>query len=137
MRLIAVGKVKEKYLKEGVNEFTERISHYTKLDIVEVKDMGVEKEGERIVSLLKGFVVVLVIDGKEYSSMEFSQLLKKHNQITFVIGGPEGLSQKVIEKADLKLSLSKMTFLHEMSRLILLEQIYRGYTILKGKKYHK
>lgn len=137
IRLIAVGKVKEKYLKEGISDFLDRISHYTKIEVIEVKDQGVEKEGEKILDLIKGFSIALVIEGKEMGSIEFSKVLKNQPTITFIIGGPEGLSRKVIEKANLKLSLSKMTFLHEMSQLILLEQIYRSHTILKGTSYHK
>ncbi|MBI4149783.1 23S rRNA (pseudouridine(1915)-N(3))-methyltransferase RlmH [Candidatus Woesearchaeota archaeon] len=140
IKLICVGKVKEAYLKEGVADFSKRISHYAKLDVVEIKDLGMEQEAEKILSHLRSddYTIALCVDGKQYSSMELAKLIMATpKNMTFIIGGANGLSQKVIEKAHLKLSLSQMTFTHEMCRLFLLEQIYRAFTIIKGRPYHK
>ena len=140
VKLICVGKVKEGYLKEGVVDFSKRISNYTKLDVIEVKDLGMDEEGKKILDRLgpDEYTIALCVEGRQYSSMELAKLVMDTSKpITFIIGGADGLSHKVLGKAHLRLSLSPMTFTHEMCRLFLLEQIYRAYTIIKGRPYHK
>lgn len=157
IRIVAVGKIKEKYIQEGINEFTKRLSRYCSLDIVEIddekapenlseKEMEIvkAKEGERILGKMheNSFIISLEIMGKQLSSEELSKkvddlMIDGINDITFIIGGSLGLSQDVINKSDFKLSFSKMTFPHQLMRLILLEQIYRGFRIIRGEPYHK
>ncbi|MCX7694233.1 MAG: 23S rRNA (pseudouridine(1915)-N(3))-methyltransferase RlmH [Caloramator sp.] len=155
--IISVGKLKEKYLKEGINEYLKRLSKYAKIDIVEVpdekapenlskkeEDMVKEREGQGILKYIKDnmYVVVLDIKGKQLSSEELADFLSQRallgeSNIAFVIGGSLGLSQSVLNRANYKLSFSKMTFPHQLMRLILLEQIYRGFRIINGEPYHK
>jgi 23S rRNA (pseudouridine1915-N3)-methyltransferase len=140
IKLIWVGRTKERFLQEGVASFARRMERFSSLKVVEVKDSNVEEEGERILKALgDDHAVVLDVKGRELSSEEFSSFIKKNSDknIAFVLGGAEGLSPDVKERADFLLSLSKMTYTHEMARLILLEQIYRSYTIIKGICYHK
>ena len=154
IKIIALGKIKEKFLKDGVDEFLKRLTPYSSVEIVElnpieIKDENlIEKvlddEGEKILALIKPstFVVTLEINGKMFSSEEFSDKINKlinsgTSEIAFVIGSSCGLSKKVSARADLKMSMSKMTFLHQFARLILVEQIYRAFKIMKGEKYHK
>lgn len=157
IRIIAVGKIKENYLKQGINEYLIRLSAYAKTEIVEVADSKVKdnpnqsdidkvinEEGERILSKIKSnnYVINLDLNKKEFDSVEFSKFLEQKmvesgSSLTFVIGGSYGLSSKVKERANYSISLSKMTFLHQMTRLILLEQIYRGFKILNNETYHK
>ena len=155
--LLTVGKIKEKYFTMAIDEYAKRLSRYVKLDIVEVADektpdgaseteerMIRDKEGKRILSNLKddSYVITLEIEGKMLDSVELS---KKINQIgvsgkrhiTFIIGGSLGLSDEVKNRADYKLSFSKMTFPHQLMRVVLLEQIYRSYRILGNEPYHK
>ena len=155
--LLTVGKIKEKYFTMAIDEYAKRLSRYVKLDIVEVADektpdgaseteerMIRDKEGKRILSNLKedSYVITLEIEGKMLDSVELS---KKINQIgvsgkghiTFIIGGSLGLSDEVKASADYKLSFSKMTFPHQLMRVVLLEQIYRSYRILGNEPYHK
>ena len=155
--IISVGKIKEKYLKDGIGEYTKRLSRYCKLDIIEVPDEKtpdgasevVENqiknlEGERILKSIKDddYVIALAIDGKMLDSVELSNKMESlgvrgTSHIVFVIGGSLGLSENVLKRADYKLSFSKMTFPHQLMRMILLEQIYRAYRIMKGEPYHK
>ncbi|GIW48600.1 MAG: ribosomal RNA large subunit methyltransferase H [Caloramator sp.] len=155
--IVSVGKLKEKYLKEGINEYLKRLSKYAKVDIIEVPDekapenlsnkeeeMVKEKEGQGILKYIKDnmYVVVLDIKGKQLSSEELADFLSQRailgeSNIAFVIGGSLGLSQTVLNRANYKLSFSKMTFPHQLMRLILLEQIYRGFRIINGEPYHK
>ena len=157
IKIIAVGKIKENYLKEGINEYLVRLSPYAKTEIVEVSDSKVKdnpnesdilkvinEEGERILSKLNSseYVINLDLNKKEFDSVEFSKFIESKlveggSSITFVIGGSYGLSQKVKDRANYSISLSKMTFLHQMTRLILLEQIYRSFKILNNETYHK
>ena len=141
IRLIFVGKTKEKFLKEGILEFLKRMKNYAKVNVLEISDSNTEKEGKRILALLKDdYLIAMAIEGKEFSSEEFADFIKENyptQNISFVIGSQNGLSDEVLEKANKKISLSKMTFTHEMARLILIEQIYRAFTILHGKSYHK
>ena len=157
IKIIAVGKVKENYLKEGINEYLLRLSPYAKIEIVEVDDSKVKdnpnqsdinkvinEEGERVLAKIKNtdYIINLDLNKKEFDSVEFSKFIESKmveggSSITFVIGGSYGLSQKVKERANYSISLSKMTFLHQMTRLILLEQLYRSFKILNNETYHK
>lgn len=155
--LICVGKLKEKYLAQGVEEYTKRLSRYCSLEVVElpdektpdnasaaVEDMIKRKEGERILKVLKedSFCIALAIDGTMLSSEELADKINNlgitgTSHISFIIGGSLGLSEEVLKKADYRLSFSKMTFPHQLMRMILLEQIYRGYRIINHQPYHK
>ena len=157
INIVCVGKIKEKYLKLGIDEFKKRLSKYCKLDIIELDDekapenlsdkemeMIKDKEGKKILAKIRdtSYVIALAIDGKSLSSEELADTINKLgirgiSNITFVIGGSLGLSDEVLSRADYKLSFSKMTFPHQLMRLILLEQIYRSYRINNGEPYHK
>lgn len=154
---MAVGKLKEKYLKMGIDEFSKRLSAYAKLEIVELTDEKTpeslslseekqvkDREGTRILDKIgdNEYVIALAIEGKQCSSEDFGDKLDKlatygQSKITFVIGGSLGLGEAVYKRADEWLSFSKMTFPHQMMRLFLLEQIYRGFRIVRGEPYHK
>ena len=140
IKLICVGKVKELYLREGINEFVKRLSAFTRFEIIEIKDSAHEKEEKDILSKIKNEKVFLLDEkGKEYTSYEFSELIKKETydrDVIFIIGGPEGLSQELKRKYP-NIALSKMTFTHEMARLFFVDQLYRAFTIMKNMKYHK
>ena len=155
--IIAVGKLKESFFKEAVAEYEKRLSRYCKLDIIQVEDEKTpdsacsaleeqikEKEGTRILKALKedAYVITLEIQGDKMDSEVFAHTLEKlatygKSHIQFVIGGSLGLHKSVSAKADLKISFSDMTFPHQLMRVILLEQIYRGYRIINGEPYHK
>lgn len=154
IKIIALGKIKEKFLKEGVDEFLKRLTPYSSVEIIELApieikdenliDKVLDEEGDKILSIIKpsSFVVTLEIKGKMFSSEEFSQKFEELindgvSELVFVIGSSCGLSGKVSARADLKMSMSKMTFLHQFARLILVEQIYRAFKIMKNEKYHK
>ena len=148
MKIICVGKVKEKFFSEAIEEYSKRISKYTKLEIIEVsdeanKDIALKKEGERILSKIKDndYVVTLEIDGNVLSSLEFARKIdnnfNSNKNLTFVIGGSYGLDDMVKSRSDYKLSFSKFTFPHQLFRIILLEQIYRAYKINHNENYHK
>ncbi len=154
---IAVGKIKETYLTAAIREYEKRLSRYCKLEIVELADEKTpdgaseaeeqairEKEGERILKALKddAYVIALAIEGKMPDSVELSKKIESLgisgvSHITFVIGGSLGLSPAVLKRADYALSFSRMTFPHQLMRVILLEQIYRSYRIMKHEPYHK
>lgn len=154
IKIIALGKIKEKFLKEGIDEFLKRLTPYASVEIVElspieIKDENLvekvlEQEGEKILAQIKpnSYVITLEIDGANFSSEKFAKKLEEignqgFNEIVFVIGSSCGLSKTVSSRADFKLSLSKMTFLHQFARLLLVEQIYRAFKIQKGETYHK
>ena len=157
IKIIAVGKIKENYLKEGINEYLIRLLPYAKTEIVEVIDSKVKdnpnhaditkvinEEGDRILSKIKSneLVINLDLNKKEFDSVEFSKFIEQKmieggSSLTFVIGGSYGLSDAVKQRANYSISLSKMTFLHQMTRLILLEQLYRSFKILNNETYHK
>ena len=150
IKIITVGQLKEKYLKEAVEEYKKRLSKYTNLEIIEIKDEGlveeskaIELEGEKINKYLdnKDYIITLEIEGKQMSSVEFSEKLERiqieNSNIVFIIGGSYGLSSTIKDKSNLKLSFSKMTFPHQLFRVILLEQIYRSFKIMNNEKYHK
>ena len=155
--ILCVGKVKEKFYRDGIAEFTKRLSRYCKLDIIEVPDEKTtedaseteiriikEKEGERLLKNIKedAYVICLCIDGKQLSSEALSEKIEKlgiqgTSHIYFVIGGSLGLADEVVKRADFKLSFSPMTFPHQLMRVILLEQVYRSYRIINHEPYHK
>ena len=155
--VITVGKIKEKYLKDAIAEYGKRLGRYCRLEIVEVADeKTVEhasealeeqirgKEAERILKHLKedAYVITLEIQGKQLSSEEMAAKIEQlgvqgEGHLIFVIGGSIGLGKEVLERSDLALSFSKMTFPHQLMRVILLEQIYRSFRIIQGEPYHK
>ncbi len=155
--IVAVGKLKEKYLKQGIAEYTKRLGAYAKVEIIEVPDEKApenmseadqetvkRKEGERIVSKISqdAYVISLEIMGQMLTSEKFAEKLEKlmisgKSKIVFVIGGSLGLSQEVMDRSDYAMSFSKMTFPHQLMRLVLVEQVYRGYRIIRGEPYHK
>lgn len=136
IRVIAVGKIKEQYLQAGILEYKKRLAPFCDLEFVHLKDKGVEREGKEIFGLLDAASYILDAAGQERDSVEFSRLLEGREKISFVIGGPDGICADVKKRAKL-ISLSKMTFTHEMCALVLLEQVYRGFMILKNKPYHR
>lgn len=155
--LITVGKIKEKYLKDAIDEYSKRLSKYCKLEIIEVTDEKTpdhasdivedairSKEAERILKHIRedAYVITLEINGKQLSSEELADKVDKLgvqgvSHITFIIGGSIGLGKEVLEKSDFALSFSKMTFPHQLMRVVLLEQVYRSYRIINGEPYHK
>ena len=149
IRIICVGKIKEKYFADAIKEYQKRLSKYTKLEIVELPDFDADintilkKESELILKQIKdkSYIITLEIDGNELSSVELSKkmdnIFNTNSDITFIIGGSYGLSEEVKKISNYKLSFSKMTFPHQLFRIILLEQIYRSYKILNNETYHK
>lgn len=155
--LVTVGKIKEKYLRDAVAEYVKRLGKYCKLEIIEVadektqehasetKEMAVRsKEGERILKHVKedAYVITLEIQGKQISSEELADKIQGlgvqgKSHVVFIIGGSIGLGTEVLERSDYALSFSRMTFPHQLMRVILLEQIYRGFRIINGEPYHK
>lgn len=157
IRILSVGKIKEKYLNDGIGEYAKRLSRYCKLTFLQVPDEKTpdkasdalntqirETEGERLMKHIReqDYVIALAIEGKMLDSVELSQMIGRlgvegKSSVAFVIGGSLGLSEKVLQRADYKLSFSRMTFPHQLMQIILLEQIYRGYRILNHEPYHK
>ena len=157
VKIIAVGKLKEKYLKDGIAEYGKRMSRFAKFEIVELPDEKtpdnaseaqnhqiMEKEGDRILAKIseRDYVIVLVIEGKQFPSEEFSRIiadttLRGYSDIVFVIGGSLGLADKVKKRANLKMSFGLLTLPHQLMRLVLAEQIYRAFMIQQGSPYHK
>ncbi len=135
IRVVAVGKIKDNSIKALIEEYKKRLTPFCKIEEVIVKDNARNVE-ERVSSLIVGKVFVLDSCGIEYDSVEFSDLITKEESITFVVGGPEGFSSE-FKSNYLLLSLSKMTFPHEIARLILYEQIYRAFMIANNRNYHK
>ena len=150
IKLICVGKIKEKYLKDAIDEYKKRLSKYTKLDIIELPDSSYNEidkvknmEGKLILKHLKenDNVIVLDINGQELSSVELTDKLCSqeviNSNLTFIIGGSYGLSDEVKKRANYSISFSKLTFPHQLFRVMLLEQIYRTYKIRNNENYHK
>lgn len=155
--LITVGKIKEKYLKDAIAEYSKRLSRYCKLEIIEVADEKTpdqsseavdnairDKEGERILKHIRDdmFVITLEIAGKMLTSEELAEKMENlgiqgNSNIALVIGGSIGLGREVLKRSDYALSFSKMTFPHQLMRVILLEQVYRSFRIINGEPYHK
>lgn len=157
IKLVTVGKLKEKYLKDGIAEYAKRLKHFTKFELIELLDEKtpdkashlenqqiLKKEGNRILSKItdKEFVIALAIEGQQFPSEEFSKILsditiRGISNITFVIGGSLGLSNTVKKRANLLMSFGKLTLPHQLMRLVLVEQIYRAFMIQQGSPYHK
>ena len=150
IKIITVGNIKEKYLRDAIEEYTKRIKKYTNIEIIEVKDEGLVEEqksilleAEKIKKYLtsKDYLITLEIEGKQYTSLEFAEKINQiqieNSNIVFIIGGSYGLSQEIKNMSKLHLSFSKMTFPHQLFRVLLLEQIYRSYKILNNESYHK
>ena len=155
--VITVGKIKEKYLRDAIAEYAKRLSRYCKLEIIEVADEKTpdqasetveeqirDKEGERILKCIRDdmYVITLEIGGKMLSSEELADKInmlgiRGQSSVAFVIGGSIGLGREVLKRSDYALSFSKMTFPHQLMRVILLEQVYRSYRIINGEPYHK
>ena len=143
INIICIGKIKENYLKEGINDYQKRISKYHKINIIELPDNDIINEGNEIIKHLnkKDYIIVLDITGNELSSIELADKLDKtfiiNSNITFIIGGSNGIRDDIKELANYRLSFSKLTYPHGLFRLILLEQIYRSFKILNNETYHK
>lgn len=157
IKIITVGKLKEKYLKMGIDEYTKRLGAYCKMELIEVPDEKApeklseaemlqvkEKEGERILAKIpeNAYVFALAIEGKQRTSEEFSKEIEQlgiqgKSNLVFVIGGSLGLSQAVMKRSNTPISFGKMTLPHQLMRLVLVEQVYRGFRIMKGEPYHK
>ncbi|MDD6387926.1 MAG: 23S rRNA (pseudouridine(1915)-N(3))-methyltransferase RlmH [Bacilli bacterium] len=150
IKLITVGKIKEKYLKDAILEYTKRISKYTKLEIIELQDYDydnkqivLEKEKENIIKHInpRDYVITMQIEGKNISSEDFADKIDKlfvtNPNIVFIIGGSYGLHDDIKKISNFSLSFSKMTFPHQLFRVLLLEQIYRAYKIINNESYHK
>ena len=154
IKIIALGKIKEKFLKEGIDEFLKRLTPYASVTIqeltpIEIKDENLidkilNDEGEKILANIKpqDYVITMEIQGKQFSSEDFAEKINDltndgTQEIVFVIGSSCGIGKNISKRANLKMSMSKMTFLHQFARLILVEQIYRAFKIIKGETYHK
>ena len=150
IKVITIGTIKEKYLKDAISEYQKRLQKYTNLEIIELKDEGLVEidkalhlEGEKIKKHLndKDYIITLEIDGKQLTSPEFAEKINniqiESSNIVFIIGGSYGLSDEIKNMARFHLSFSKMTFPHQLFRVILLEQIYRAYKIMHNESYHK
>ena len=153
IKIVCVGKLKEQYFKDAIKEYEKRLSRFCKFEIIEVNeelidanlknlDVVKDKEGERILQKVQGYVIALDIQGENIPSEAHAQKindLATHgtSTITYIIGGSYGLSKKVLDRADYKLSFGKLTYPHQLMRVVLIEQIYRAYTILEGSSYHK
>lgn len=143
INIICVGKIKEQYLKEGINDYTKRISKYHKLNIIELPDSNIEEEGDLILKHIssKDYIISMAIEGKMLSSIELSEKISKtfinYPNITFIIGGSNGIRQDIKDKSHYQLSFSSLTYPHGLFRLILLEQIYRSFKIINHETYHK
>lgn len=155
--VITVGKIKEKYLRDAIAEYSKRLSRYCKLEIIETADEKTPdqasgaledairaKEGERILKYIRDdmYVITLEINGKMLTSEEFAEKIESlgvqgKSSVAFIIGGSIGLGKEVLRRSDFTLSFSKMTFPHQLMRVVLLEQVYRGYRIINGEPYHK
>ena len=150
IKIICVGKIKETYIREAIDEYKKRLSKYTNLEIIELQDEGLtdiktslKKESEKIVKYInsKDYIITLEIEGQQLTSLELARkldnILSINSNITFIIGGSYGLSEEIKKLSNYKLSFSKMTFPHQLFRVILLEQIYRSFKINNNESYHK
>lgn len=143
IKIICVGKIKEKYLKEGIEDYSKRIKKYHKIELIELNDSNMEEEAKEIIKYIntKDYVITLEIGGNMVSSEELSQMIDKtfitHPNIVFIIGGSDGISNSIKNISNYKLSFSKLTFPHQLFRIILLEQIYRSFKIMNNETYHK
>lgn len=143
IKIICVGKLKEKYLTDGVNDYLTRLRKYHKIDLIELPDSDIDREGNEILKHLtnKDYIISLAIKGIELSSTDLAEKIDKvfitNPSIIFIIGGSNGIRQDILDKSNMLLSFSKLTYPHGLFRLILLEQIYRSFKILNNESYHK
>ena len=150
IKIVCVGKIKEEFYNDAINEYLKRLKKYTNIEIIEVLDEGIEdkdialkKEKDKLLKVInpKDYLITLEIDGKEIDSIELSKKIESifliNSNITFIIGGSYGLHNEIKSMSNFKLSFSKMTFPHQLFRVILLEQIYRSFRIINNEKYHK
>ena len=150
IKIIAIGKVKEQFYREAIEEYVKRLSKYTDVSIIELEDektddkiVTLREEEKRIIKYInpKDYIISLAIEGKEMDSIEFANKIdnihNNYSNITFIIGGSVGLSNEIKNRSNKLLSFSKMTFPHQLFRIILLEQIYRAYKINNNEEYHK
>ena len=150
IKILCVSKIKEKYLKDAIDEYQKRISKYTKLEIIEVEDIFEQninnikkKESENLKKYIsdKDYVITMEINGKQLDSVEFSKKINDtliiNSNITFIIGGSYGIDEELLKRSNYSLSFSKLTFPHQLFRVILLEQVYRSYKIINNESYHK
>ena len=143
IKIICPGKIKEKYLRQAVDDYIKRISKYHKIEIIELEDSNITKEGEKILRYIdnKDYVITIEIEGNNITSEEFAATLDKifitNSKICFVIGGSYGLSEDVKARSNYRLSFSSFTFPHQLFRVILLEQVYRAFKILNNETSHK
>lgn len=150
IKILCVGKIKESFFKDAISEYSKRLSKYTNLQIIEVDDINsdniniiLDKEKELLIKHItsKDYVITLEIEGKQLDSLELAKKIEElqiyNSNIVFIIGGSYGLHQQIKDRADFKLSFSKLTFPHQLFRIILLEQIYRAYKIINNESYHK
>ena len=143
IKIICVGKVKEAFYRDAIDEYMKRMGKYHKVEIIEVSDSNIKDEKELILKRIdkKDYIITLEIERKENTSIEFSKLIDRilieRSNITFIIGGSDGLDDEIKALSNYKLSFSKMTFPHQLFRVILLEQIYRAFKIMNNESYHK
>lgn len=144
IKIICIGKIKEKYLTDGINDYLKRLTKYHKVELIELKDSDIKKEKEEILKVLNedSYIISLAIEGKEYKTTELSEkidnlLTNGKSNITFIIGGSNGIDEEIKNISNELLSFSKLTFPHGLFRLILLEQIYRIFKIQNNETYHK
>jgi 23S rRNA (pseudouridine1915-N3)-methyltransferase len=133
--IIAIGKIKERYIQSGIDEFLKRLKVLAKINIIELKDEGLVKESEKLKKYHSQSSYILDADGKQFSSIEIAQFMRKQDKLTLIIGGHDGFSDET-KRLFKSISLSKMTFTHEMARLLLIEQIYRSCMINSGRTYY-
>ncbi len=153
LKVVCIGKTKKGYLTQGIKDYLTRLGHYTSLEWVELQtsaksksskyEEGLRQEAERIRAHIRAqaWIVILAEEGKEFTSVDFAkwlelQMIEGRQEIDFILGGDQGLAPSIVSDADFCLSLSRMTFTHQMTRLILLEQLYRAFTIIRGEPYH-
>ena len=144
IKIICIGKIKEQYLNDLINDYKTRIGKYHKIEIIELKDSNIKDEKDELLKVInpKDYNICMDIDGKEYSSVELSKLINDtftegYGNISFIIGGSDGLDESIKNMCNKRLSFSKLTFPHGLFRGILLEQIYRSFKIINNESYHK
>ena len=143
IKIICVGKIKEAFYRDAIREYMKRLGKYHKVEIIEVADSNIRDEKELILKKIdkKDYIITMEIEGRENTSIEFANLIDKtlinNSNITFIIGGSDGLDDEIKKLSNYKLSFSKMTFPHQLFRVILLEQIYRAFKIINNESYHK
>ena len=143
IKIICIGKIKEKFYRDAIAEYMKRLSKYNKVEIIELPDSNIKQEKELILKKIdsKDYIITMEIEGKQLTSIELSEMLDKtflnYSNITFIIGGSDGLDDEIKNLSNYKLSFSKLTFPHQLFRVFLLEQIYRSFKILNNETYHK